>query len=198
MNYGGLKTTEKGPHDRGATLRRYLRLPGWCPRPQRRCTGRRQRQRSAEADQGSILLAQGDLDRQHLQPVPVLLACLLEPRLIIVRLTAVTSGFVVVPHRWVGGNSVRPDNGDSPRTASNSGSPRGDSHPRGHRHHAAPLRSPKPKALASFLNVETASWKRVAIDHHTTQRKAGCLRFGSPTAWPNEQRKPDTASNFPS
>jgi len=108
MNYGSLKTTEKGPHDRGATLRRYFRLPGWCPRPPRRCPGHRQRRRSAEADQGSILLAQGDLDRQHLQPVPVLLACLLEPTLIIVRRTAVISGFVVVPHRWVVARALGP------------------------------------------------------------------------------------------
>jgi ABC-type nitrate/sulfonate/bicarbonate transport system permease component len=53
-------------------------------------------------------LAQGDLDRQHLQPVPVLLACLLEPTLIIVRRTAVISGFVVVPHRWVVARALGP------------------------------------------------------------------------------------------
>ena len=63
--------------------------------------GRRQRLGFAEEGQATLLLAQGRVHRQHLQPVPVLLACLLEPTLIIVRRIAGTTGFVVIPRRWI-------------------------------------------------------------------------------------------------
>jgi len=194
MNYGGLKTTEKEPHDQGATWR-MISLTSWLVSSStasmyRTSTapeicwsgsgvytaGSRRSWPTASATGTGPARLPAWTDADHRPP---------DRRHLRLRRRAAPVG---------GGKSARPDDGDSPRTASNSGSPRGDSHPRGHRHHAAPLRSSKPKALASSLNVETASWKRVAIDHHTTQRKAGCLRFGSPTAWSNEQRKPDTAS----
>jgi len=162
---GGLKTTEKGPHDRGATWR-MISLTSWLvssstalmsrtPTAPEICwsgsgiytaDSRRSWPTASTSGTGPARLpawAEADHrppDRRHLR----------------LHRRAAPVG---------GGYSVRPDDSDSLRTASNSGSPRGDSHPRNHRHHAAPLRSPNPKALASSLNVETATRNRVAIDH---------------------------------